>query len=161
MASDSDGRGRGATGEAAELSATHVLEYPYRRSVGPVIGRFFAGLAEGRLLGVRAGDGRVHVPPTEYDPATGDALDEMVEVGPGGVVTTWAWVVRPRAKHPLQRPFAWALIRFDGADGALLHAVDAGDPSRIRTGARVRPRWRAERVGDIHDIECFEMEDGG
>jgi hypothetical protein len=23
---------------------------------------------------------------------------------------------------------------------------------------RVRPRWRAERVGHIHDIECFELE---
>ena len=38
------------------------------------------------------------------------------------------------------------------------HAVDAGDPARMRTGMRVRPRWRAERVGSIRDIECFEPE---
>jgi uncharacterized OB-fold protein len=69
-------------------------------------------------------------------------------------------VTRPREKQPLPRPFAFALIRLDGADTALLHAVDAGDPSRLRTGARVRPRWRAETVGEIGDIECFELEGG-
>jgi uncharacterized OB-fold protein len=144
-----------------ELTATHVLEYPYRRSVGPVIGRFFAGLIERRILGVRTPDGRVIVPPTEYDPETGESLEERVEVGPGGVITTWAWVETPRPKHPLDRPFAWALIKLDGAHSALLHAVDAGDPGRLRTGARVRPRWRDERVGEIHDIVCFEPEARG
>jgi uncharacterized OB-fold protein len=138
------------------LTASHVLEYPYRRSVGPVMGRFFAALVERRLLGVRAADGRVLVPPLEYDPATGEPLADLVDVGPEGVVTTWAWVATPRPKHPLDRPFAWALVRPDGADTALLHAVDAGDAARMRTGLRVRPRWRAEREGHIHDIECFE-----
>lgn len=141
------------------LSAPHVLEYPYRRSVGPVLSRFFTALRERRIVGVRTRTGRVLCPPAEADPATGAAVsDEYVEVGPGGTVETWTWVARPREKQPLARPFAYALIRLDGADTALLHAVDAGDPARLRTGARVRPRWRAERTGDIHDIECFELE---
>ena len=139
-------------------SVKQVLAYPYRRSVGPVMGRFFGALREQRLEGIRGADGRVLVPPAEYDPVTGEALADFVEVGPGGVVTTWAWVVTPRAKHPLDRPFAWALVRLDGADTAFLHAVDAGDASRMRTGLRVRPRWRTERVGSIRDIECFEPE---
>jgi uncharacterized protein len=142
--------------ETVRLSAPHVLEYPYRRSVGPVIGGFFTGLRERRLLGVRAADGRVLVPPVEYDPASGEPLADLVEVGPAGVVTAWAWVEKPRPKHPLDRPFAWALIRIDGAASALLHAVDAGSPARMRTGLRVTPRWRAEPAGDIHDIVCFE-----
>ena len=50
------------------------------------------------------------------------------------------------------------MIRPDGATGSLLHAVDAGSESHMRTGLRVRPRWRAERVGGIGDIECFEPE---
>ena len=141
------------------LSAPHVLEYPYRRSVGPVLSRFFSALRERRILGVKTRDGRVLAPPAEYDPATGAAVtDDFVDVGPGGVVTTWSWVARPRAKQPLARPFAWALVRLDGADTALLHAVDAGDAARMRTGMRVVPRWRAERVGHISDIECFEPE---
>src|SRR2546422_529915 len=34
------------------LTASHVLEYPYTRSVGPVIGRFLTGLRERRVEGV-------------------------------------------------------------------------------------------------------------
>lgn len=144
--------------EQDRLKARHVLEYPYRRSVGSVMGRFFTGLRDRRIEGVRTGDGSVVVPPIEYDPATGAAVSELVEVGPVGVVTTWAWVTTPRPKHPLDRPFAWALIKLDGADTGLLHAVDTGSPDKMKTGMRVQPRWREERTGDIHDIACFEPE---
>ena len=141
------------------LSAPHVLEYTYTRSVGPVIGRFFGALQARKIVGIRARDGRVLVPPAEYDPQTGEALSEFVEVGRAGVVTTWAWVPSPRPNQPLDRPFAWALIRLDGADTAMLHAVDARDESRMATGMRVRARWRDETAGDIHDIVCFEPEE--
>ena len=129
--------------DSTRLTAAHTLEFPYRRSVGAVIGAFFTGLREQRVLGVRARDGRVLVPPVEYDPESGESLDELVPVGPGGVVTTWAWVETPRPKHPLDQPFAWALVLFDGAASAMLHAVDAGSAARMRTGMRVRPRWKA------------------
>ena len=145
--------------DADVLAAPHVLEYPYTRSVGPVIGRFLAGLRDRRIEGVRARDGRVLVPPTEYDPASGEPLDEFVEVGEAGVVATWAWVSSPRKNHPLDRPFAWALIRLDGADTALLHALDAGTEARMATGMRVRVRWRENTAGEIRDIACFEPEE--
>jgi len=147
-----------APAQSEVLSAPHVLEYPYKRSLGPVIGRFFTSLREGRIEGIRGSDGRVIVPPTEYDPVTSEELSEFVEVAQAGVVTTWAWVTQPRPNHPLQRPFAWALVRLDGADTGMLHAVDAGAESAMRTGMRVRVRWAAEREGGIRDIECFEPE---
>ena len=140
------------------LSALHVLEYPYTRSTGPVIGRFLTGLRDGKIEGIRARDGRVLVPPTEYDPRTGEALDEWVEVGTSGIVTTWTWLDEPRSNSPLQKPFAWALITLDGADTPMLHAVDAGSAAILKTGMRVRARWRNERQGHITDIECFEVE---
>jgi len=147
------------TDHDAPLTAQHHLEYAYRRSVGPVLGRFFAELRERRLVGVKTQKGRVLVPPAEYDPDTGEAtVDGFVQVGPGGVVRSWSWVSAPRAKQPLQHPFAYALIRLDGADTDLLHAVDAGSESRMRTGLRVRPRWRAEPKGEMADLACFEPE---
>jgi uncharacterized OB-fold protein len=146
------------TDAAPSLTAPHVLEYPYTRSVGPVLGRFFAALRERRIVGVRMSDGRVMVPPQEYDPETAATLDEFVDVGDAGVVTTWAWVHEPRTRHPLQHPFAFALIRLDGADTAMLHAVDSGSEAAMRTGMRVRARWREATQGDIHDIACFEPE---
>ena len=147
-----------AESESTRLTAAHVLEYPYRRSVGPVLGAFFTGLSEQRLVGVRTRDGRVLVPPVEYDPESGESIDEIVPVGPGGVVTTWAWIEKPRPKHPLDRPFAWALVKLDGATTGMLHAVDAGSAAAMRTGMRVTVRWRAERSGSMRDIECFVPE---
>jgi hypothetical protein len=138
------------------LSAPLVIEYPFSRTTGPVIGAFLTGLREQVIVGTKTSDGRVLVPPMEYDPVTGEAATEIVEVGPGGTVTTWAWVNQPRPKDPLDHPFAWALIRIDGAESALLHAVDAGDIGAMSTGMHVAPRWRAEREGHINDIECFE-----
>lgn len=139
------------------LTAPHVLEFPYSRSVGPVIGAFLTALREGRIVGVRGAQGRVVVPPAEYDPETGEDSGELVEVATSGVVTTWAWSPAPRPGQPLDRPFAWALIRLDGADTALLHVVDAGGPAGLRTGDRVTARFRpeAERIGALADIECF------
>jgi uncharacterized OB-fold protein len=144
--------------ELPSLSAAYTLEYPYHRSVGPVIGQFLAGLRDQRVFGTRTKDGRVIVPAQEYDPQTGDALDEIVEVASVGEVQSWTWIAQPRRNHPLQRPFAFALIKLDGADTSMLHAVDAKSEASMRTGMRVRARWRAERVGAITDIECFELD---
>jgi uncharacterized OB-fold protein len=154
------------TENVADVRAKHVLEFPggYTRSTGPVIGRFLTGLRDGRIAGVRAADGRVLVPPAEYDPLTaaplGAAEDDWAEVGPAGTVTTWTWVDDPRDEHPLDRPFAWALIRLDGADSALLHAVDAGSKAEMATGMRVHAVWRAERTGSITDVACFQPGEG-
>jgi uncharacterized OB-fold protein len=147
--------------EAEVLSAPLVLEYPFRRTVGRVQSAFLTGLREQLVLGIRTRDGRVLCPPVEYDPVTSDELDELVELGPSGRVTTWSWEPVPRRGQPLDRPFAWALIRLDGADTGLLHAVDAGSPDAMATGLRVRIRWAGERSGAITDIACFEPEPAG
>ena len=72
-----------------ERISIHTIEFPYTRTLGPVYGAFLTGLRDGRLLGIRAADGRVLMPPTEWDPATGEPLDlDFVEVGPGEVLCT-------------------------------------------------------------------------
>ncbi len=138
------------------LSAPLTLAFDYTRSLGPVLGRFMTGLRDRRIEGIRGSDGRVHVPPVEFDPVTARRLTEWVPVSAAGTVTTWSWVSEPDEGQPLDRPFAWALIRLDGADTALLHAVDVPSPDDMSTGMRVRVRWAAEPVGSIHDIACFE-----
>lgn len=143
------------------LAAPLIIEYPFTRTTGPVVGAFLTGLRERVLVGIRGSDGRVLVPPVEYDPLTSEDLTELVEVGPAGEVTTWAWVADPHPKHPLDRPFAWALIRPDGADTAMVHAVDAGSMEVMRTGLRVVPRWADEREGHINDLTCWVPADQG
>ncbi len=132
-----------------------TITFPYQRSLGPVMGAFMTALSEQRILGTRNGDD-VLVPPMEWDPATGAALAaDLVEVGPAGTVESWTWVPTPTVQHPLDRPFAFAFIRLDGATTPLLHAVDTGTPEAMSDGMRVSPRWRGHRVGHITDICCF------
>ncbi|MEW5539779.1 Zn-ribbon domain-containing OB-fold protein [Streptomyces cyaneofuscatus] len=142
------------------LSAQLVVEFPFTRSLGPVQSTFLTGLRERTVLGVRADDGTVLVPPVEYDPVTANELRELVEVATTGTVTTWAWNPSPRRDQPLGTPFAWVLVRLDGAATALLHALDAPGPDAVHTGMRVRIRWAATRTGAITDIACFEPYDG-
>ena len=144
-----------------QLHAPMEIAFDYTRSLGPVLGEFMTGLRDRRILGARAADGRVHAPPFEYDPVTALPPRELVEVGPAGTVLSWSWQPAPLDGQPLGRPFGWALIRLDGADTALLHAVDAGSADAMRTGMRVRPRWAGERVGSIRDIACFEPGEAG
>jgi uncharacterized OB-fold protein len=138
------------------LRAPLEIGFDYTRSLGPVLGEFMTALAGRRILGARGADGRVHAPPFEYDPVTFAPPDGLVEVGPEGTVTSWTWAAEPLEGQPLTHPFAWALIRLDGADTAMLHAVDAGSPAAMATGMRVRARWVAHTAGHIRDIACFE-----
>ncbi|MBM7055930.1 Zn-ribbon domain-containing OB-fold protein [Streptomyces durocortorensis] len=142
------------------LSAPLVVEFPFTRSLGPVQSAFLTGLRERTVLGVRTEDGTVLVPPVEYDPVTANEIRDLVEVAPTGTVTTWAWNPSPRRDQPLDTPFAWVLVRLDGAGTALLHALDAPGPDAVHTGMRVRIRWAATRTGAITDIACFEPYEG-
>lgn len=141
------------------LAAPLEVGFDYTRSLGPVLSRFVTALRDRRVEGVRGTDGRVHVPPVEYDPVSGRPLSEPVAVASEGTVVSWTWQPEPMEGQPLDHAFAWALIRLDGADTSLLHAVDAGESGRMRTGMRVRVRWAELCVGHINDIACFEPSD--
>ncbi len=132
-----------------------TISFPYQRSLGPIIGAFMTALADKRILASPC-DEAVLVPPMEWNPATGAPLTAaLVEVGPAASVESWTWVPEPSVQHPLDRPFAFAYLRLDGATTSLLHAVDAGSHSAMFDGMRVAPRWRGKRIGHITDICCF------
>lgn len=139
------------------LSQAFELGFTYTRSTGPVVGRFLTALRDRRIIGNRASDGRVIVPPMEYDPDTAEALDEFVEVGQAGEIVSWCWVKQPREAHPLDEPFAWAMIRLDGADVPMVHCIRAASEDAVKTGGRVKVVWVDEPRGFIDDIKYFEL----
>lgn len=146
------------TGSGVEedvLRAPLILEYPFRRTTGPVIGAFMTGLREGRIIGIEDDHGKVLVPPVEYDPMSGAPLTKLVPVASEGEVVSWTWNEQVRDGQPFDRPFAWAMIRLDGADTPMLHAVDVAHDA-ISNGMRVRARFAADRSGELADLECFE-----
>ncbi len=138
------------------LSQRFELGFTYTRSTGPVVGHFLTALKNKQLVGNRGSDGRVYVPPAEYDPVTAEALQDYVELGDTGIVQSWVWVNEPRAKHLMDKPFAFAQVVIDGADVPMLHMVDAGSESAMSTGMPVKLRWAETTRGHITDIACFE-----
>jgi uncharacterized OB-fold protein len=134
------------------LEAPVTVAFDYTRSVGPVLGKFFTGLRERRIFGARLADGRVAVPPPEFDPVSHEAVSDFVEVSDHGTVTSWTWVSEPVKGQPLDKPFAFALITLDGATTPLLHAVEADGPESISTGMRVQAKWADETSGLITDL---------
>lgn len=146
-----------SSSEARTLSAPVRVSFDYTRSVGPVLGRFFDGLRDRRLVAGRLSDGSVVLPPPEFDPGTHDAVTDFVEVGPVGTVVSWTWVPEPVAEQPFDRPFAFALVQLDGATAPFLHALDASSPDEVEVGLRVRARWVDHPVGSITDIASFEI----
>ena len=144
----------------APLHHDVVMEFPYKHSTGEVIGRFLAGLKEQKTIwGQRVAGLGVVVPPLGYSEVDGSAGGEWVAVRPTGVVTAVARVHRPLAGlHPFATPFAFVLVKLDGADTALAHVVQ-DDLDRLRVGTRVEAVWApdGERRGTIRDIACFRV----
>ena len=147
-------------GAVAPLQQRQVMEFPYKHSTGEVIGRFLAGLKlEQKIWGQRVAGLGVVVPPLGYSEADGSAGGEWVEVASTGVVTAVAVVHQPIERlHPFAAPFAFVLVRLDGADTALAHVV-CDDLDKLRVGARVEAVWAddATRSGTIRDIASFRI----
>jgi len=144
----------------APLHQDVVMEFPYKHSTGETIGRFLAGLKEQkRIWGQRVAGQGVVVPPLGYSETDGSDGGEWVAVGDTGVVTAVAVVREPIDHlHPFSSPFAFVLVKLDGADTALAHVVK-DDVATVRVGARVQAVWAAdgERSGTIRDIAQFRV----
>ena len=81
-------------------------------------------LEQGKLLAARTGDGgKVYFPPKEADPATGKELDQFVELGDTGTVTTFAIINIPFPGQRIKPPYVAAYVLLDGADIPFLHLV--------------------------------------
>jgi uncharacterized OB-fold protein len=142
----------------APLHSDVVMEFPYKHSTGETIGRFLAGLKEQkRIWGQRVSGQGVVVPPVGYSETDASPGGAWVEVQPTGTVTAVARVHRAIAHlHPVPAPFAFVLVKLDGADTALAHVVTE-NLDRLRVGTRVEAVWKPDdqRVGSIRDIAAF------
>jgi uncharacterized OB-fold protein len=146
----------------APMFADTTMEFPYKHSTGETIGRFLAGLKEQRRIwGQRVPGQGVVVPPVGYSETSGAEGGEWVAVANTGVVTAVAVVHEAvEGVHPAPAPFAFVLVKLDGADTALPHIVTDGC-DRVRVGSRVEATWRPdeERCGSIRDIAGFRLID--
>jgi len=149
------------SGQNEESELTYLegeIKCPYSWSTGEIAGAFLESLRDrGTILGaVCGGCGTVAVPPQSYCEACGASMKDWSEVGPTGVVMSWARVTDHFQGAPAEAPFRFVLVRLAGADTSMLHL--APDDERIKIGAKVVPEFREERTGSITDIKWFVPE---
>ncbi len=144
----------------APLHERRVMEFPYKHSTGQTVGRFLAGLKEQKKIwGQRVSGQGVVVPPLGYSEVDGSNAGEWVAVKDTGVLTAVAVVHHPiEGLHPFSTPFAFVLVRLDGADTAMAHVV-RDNVDKLQVGARVQAEWAPDdqRQGTIRDITCFRV----
>jgi hypothetical protein len=140
------------------MPAEVTMEFPYKHSTGETIGRFLAGLKEQQAIwGQRVAGQGVVVPPLGYSETDASEGGTWVQVQPTGTITAVAGVTKPLAHlHPSDAPFAFVLVKLDGADTALAHIVTDGH-DRVQVGSRVEAVWADERTGTIRDIARFRL----
>jgi uncharacterized OB-fold protein len=145
--------------EPVFVDATWQVRQVYR--IDPLLDRFFDALREGRLLGGRVtSTGRVTVPPRSYCDVTGEPVEQLEPVGPGGVVRAITQVMTPFPNAP-KPPYLIVFVQLDGASNACqgyLRGVDAtAPPSLDWVGRRCKAVFAAERTGGWSDF-WFEPE---
>lgn len=130
----------------------------YSWAAGETTGAFLEALrGSGKILAAVCGRcGLVAVPPLSYCEVCGARMKELREVGPRGVVTSWARVERTPRGSPVEAPFRYVLVRLIGADTSMLHI--APDDERVDIGRTVSPEFREERGRGITDIKWFVPE---
>jgi len=142
-------------------------EIDYKYAAGEYASRFFQGLKEKKIYGVRCPIcRRVLMPPRRFCERDLAEPREWVEVKDEGTLLNFIIVYRKFHGLP-DPPYAIGLIKLDGADEPLLHfigGVDLSSPHRalkkLRPGIRVKAVWAEERRGTILDIKYFEPLEG-
>lgn len=144
--------------EVEEIIFPGKICVPYTWTVGSTLSRWYVELRdEGRIWANRCPScSRVFVPPKAKCIHCYRDVSDWVELPGTGTVETCT-VVRysEPGLHPKEAPFAYGIIRMDGADTGMLHFIDGIDPEKVKVGMRVQAVFSDERSGNILDIRHF------
>ena len=138
------------------------IAVPYTWWVGETGSRFLISLRDDKkFLGNRCADcGTVFVPPRKTCGRCFREIDDWVELGDEGQVTAHTIVRFAYEMQPADPPFAYAVIRLDGADVGLVHLIREG-LDRLKNGCRVKAVFKENRKGHILDIDSFRIIEPG
>jgi len=148
------------------ISLKCVPSINQRYATGPQMGKWFAGLKEGKFYASLCPKcGRTMVPPREICANCRVRSDGFVEVGPEATVTLID-VVHYASPDPLtgkirQTPYTALFMVLDGCsrDESFAHDLNPKDINDIKPGMKVRPVWAEKRTGTYKDLLYFEIAD--
>ena len=148
--------GHKAKAEEPVVFRTKLL-IPYKNYAGGVGSRFLREIRDNRrIMGVRCPECcRVYVPPRATCFKCFSELKEWVPVGDAGTLMSYTTVHYREAMHPLEPPFAYGIIKLDGADTGLVHLLGEVDPNEVAIGMRFQAVYKENREGSVLDIAYF------
>lgn len=140
-----------------------MVNLPYRWALGPVFTRFFDEFQQQKIMGTRCpACKRVLVPARRFCPRCFDECTEWVQVSDKGTVRAWTLITFTYMGQPKPPPYIQGLIDLEGANTAFAHfigGIDLSDLDKARDhveiGMKVEAKWKAERQGNIFDIDHF------
>jgi len=146
------------TGQAELMVGEGRLVTPLIYAIGRIGSRFFSELRDNkRLMAVKCSQcGVVYMPPRSVCAPCSAMMDEWVEVGTQGVVTTFTEVHYEEPYHPMPSPIIYGIIRLDGSDTGLPHVLGECKLENVSIGMRVEAVFSDERKGNILDIKYFK-----
>ena len=134
------------------------METDYVYTLGVVGERFFKEVKEnGRIMGAKCpGCNIVYLPPRLYCEKCFEKLEEWVDLGKKGVIHTFTVATMDVNGSKLEEPVIYALIKFDGVHGGIIHKI--GETDKVSIGMKVEAVLRPphERKASINDIEYFK-----
>jgi len=140
------------------MSLYGALESPFSWTTGVAVGTFFTHLRDHKqILGLKCSScGIVYCPPFDHCERCSAPMTEWVEVASYGQIKAVAVAHHAFSGQPADPPYAFALVKLEGADTAMAHLVMQTDYARLKVGDWVEAVWAGERTGAIRDIEYFK-----
>jgi hypothetical protein len=83
-------------------------------------------------------------------------MDQWVEVSNEGILMSYTMVYQSEPSYPIKTPFAYGIIKLDGADTGFAHIIGEVNPKDLKIGIRVKAVFKDKRVGSILDISYFK-----
>lgn len=137
-----------------------AIKVPYEHTAGAYVEKFITEIGKKhKIMGVKCPKcGRVFVPPKMVCFECFEKMEEWVEVGNQGTLEGFTVVSNYETPvMPLDLPYAYGIIKLDGADTGFIHIINEGDPQKLRVGSRVEAVFKEQPRKRILDIEYFKL----
>ena len=137
---------------------SRTRRWKYTRYAGHTGSQFLIELRDNkRIMGTKCPVcHRVYVPARSFCHVCFKPMDEWLYVSNEGTLMSYTLVYQSEPSYPVKTPFAYGIIKLDGADTGIAHIIDEVNPKNIRIGMKVRSVFKDRRVGSILDIKYFK-----
>lgn len=145
-------------GNVAPIIHSRTRLWKYNHYAGQAGSRFLLELRDNkRIMGAKCPNcSRVYVPPRSCCYVCFQPMVDWVEVHDEGTLVTFTITYEREPAYPRKVPFAYGVIKLDGADTNIVHIIDEVNPHNLKIGMRLKAVFKEERVGSIMDIKHFK-----